>query len=786
MTSDGGTLWQTIKFGREAVEVQARPGTQQTDGQPFVLLHDVQDIFPGASRFQCGKRALGFMVDVDGNKLLPLRVPHLPETALEVVVNEDPTPARSSLNSSAHTSIIRTPPASIIRTPSTDGLSSASNTNTKERPTRSTRPARPARQTTASPRSSRQRLLQQQQQEQEVAEKQLVEQAQQQQLIEQARQRQLTEQAQQQQLIEQTQLRQLTEQAQQKQQYYHTQELESGRLIKPPIPQIPPPIPASEIPATVTPRKPRRQNSNVSLSSEETQTKYRKSVVLYQSFLQHIRAGQTEQANVVKEDFRMHFNNLEVEMARNQDLQTRMLEMQETMLEMQQCSLDRLAVIQNRVQAILVQSYELHEYPNPRLFVVLPKDPTKWDSNNPIRNRFRLYFLCECGEHTKSSHQSKISHNIHLAKHEGYDLERPTEFFRRYGHYVLKLLQMFKYGVAVSGFAVPAMVPLRGGTGNKGGFLENVGHRNKHASVDNYNHNNLEPSVHLAIEFLQGLLSQDPAAASGMPHPDDVIEALEGSDLRRIGAFLKNRDEDLVLGNLYRIVTNDGYVKWVCQDHYRETCNTMSKRELEDLTNLNNGVFDEQHGRVEISLFSPLLASQFYKVLERARFVQELAIKLKWELTYNDAKALRDVIQRTNISVLELTCTASNSAAELLNRNKRAEPLWQIISNPKLRSFSLSGYSGLFRRSTVEARPNELRTFKVSEAIDWKRDSVKVVELLQMSPQLSDLTVGCTNIIEAYKALRESASKRCQLSRLTLEAGPDDRLSAQFEQDQAL
>jgi len=65
---------------------------------------------------------------------------------------------------------------------------------------------------------------------------------------------------------------------------------------------------------------------------------------------------------------------------------------------------------------------------------------------------FRLYFLCECGEHTKAT-KSNTPHCIHLAKHEGYDIERPSAFFQQYGSYVLTILRMLKYGIAVAGVA---------------------------------------------------------------------------------------------------------------------------------------------------------------------------------------------------------------------------------------------------------------------------------------------------------------------------------------------
>ncbi|KAF9997086.1 hypothetical protein BGZ65_007329, partial [Modicella reniformis] len=48
---------------------------------------------------------------------------------------------------------------------------------------------------------------------------------------------------------------------------------------------------------------------------------------------------------------------------------------QDLILQKQQQTLERLAFVQNRVQALLTQTYELHEYPIPRLFIVLPKNP---------------------------------------------------------------------------------------------------------------------------------------------------------------------------------------------------------------------------------------------------------------------------------------------------------------------------------------------------------------------------------------------------------------------------
>ncbi|KAI1314542.1 hypothetical protein EDD11_002017 [Mortierella claussenii] len=551
---------------------------------------------------------------------------------------------------------------------------------------------------------------------------------------------------------------------------------------------------------------------------------YRKSVKLYESFVHHIEHGDTEQANFVKQDFGHHFQALEAEMSRNQELQQNMVEMQQRMMELQHYSMERLARIQNRVQAILTQQFEVHEYPRPRLFIVLPKEVPSDRNGNGRQNggeqsgrnggQYRLHFLCECGEHTKSSH-SQMHHHLHLAKHEGYDLERPHEFFRRYGQYVLKLLQMFKYGINIAGFSVPALGTIASATSGVASYkthLYNNGHYNNlngssyssHKNVYTNNNNyindtsSLELGVNKAIEFLKDIVSQDPVASAKQDaHGDaDGVTLLQAADLKRLGAFLKNtgrsRSSDNicgrvasqgdVLGNLYRVVTNEGLVRWVCSDHHQDNFHTMATAELEELTNLKGGVFDEHHGRVEISLSSPTLAAQFYKGMERARTLQELKIRLTWDISYQDAKALKEAIDRSNVSIIELICSASTSAGELLNRNKRAEPIWQIMSSPKVRSFNLEGYIGFFKRGAVDPRANQLRVLRIAEEVDWKKDSARVIDLLKLSPFLTKFNIGTSNVRETFEAIREAASLRCPLTKLTLEASKDERMVAKFDQ----
>ncbi|KAF9294783.1 hypothetical protein BGZ74_011099, partial [Mortierella antarctica] len=130
------------------------------------------------------------------------------------------------------------------------------------------------------------------------------------------------------------------------------------------------------------------------------------------------------------------------------------------MIDMQQEALDRLTLIQSKTEAILTQQLELAEYPIPRLFIVLPEEPVKYDPGNWFRTKFRLHFICECGKHTEA-HNSKVRHHLHLAKHEGYLVREPTEFFKKYGPFLLLMLELIKFGTSVAGHVVPTLASLK-------------------------------------------------------------------------------------------------------------------------------------------------------------------------------------------------------------------------------------------------------------------------------------------------------------------------------------
>ncbi|KAF9905911.1 hypothetical protein BX616_000889, partial [Lobosporangium transversale] len=326
------------------------------------------------------------------------------------------------------------------------------------------------------------------------------------------------------------------------------------------------------------------------------------------------------------------------------------------MLKLQHQALDRLAILQKHANAILIQNFELHEYPIPRLFIVLPVDTTKWDPMNALRSKVRLYFLCECGEHTVDASKSRRN-EIHIAKHEGYEIRNSTEFFRKYGRYMFILLQCLKIGAPLANPLAPA--------------------------------SDFSAAIDSSIKYMEAI--SDEHSALSKINTIDNCEALEGADLRQLNTFLQTTDEGKQLGNLYRITTEAGYVKWVCLDHYRSTYREEEQRAFEKTMQWNGGEYDSHLGKVIITLKSRTTAGEFFDALAKARRVYELDITFSWSWTKADLEAFEEVIKRSSVSALHLKFGEfqESTTRKLLSTSTRYEILVRIMELINLRTIDI-------------------------------------------------------------------------------------------------
>ncbi|KAG0246593.1 hypothetical protein B0O80DRAFT_429182 [Mortierella sp. GBAus27b] len=429
----------------------------------------------------------------------------------------------------------------------------------------------------------------------------------------------------------------------------------------------------------------------------------------------------------------------------HQEKSAEIIKRQEEMLQLQQKALDRLSVIQSTVQALVAQTYELHEYPIPRLFIVLP---TKVGFSGKLKSvfsdHFRLYFLCECGTHTMADGQQHqpphetphgTPHQIHFAKHEGYELERPSAFFEKFGSYILILMHMIKYGITAAGLIVPPLATSK--------IVEGLDTAQKHMD---YLKKNIGPLVDDTIKFLNGIKSGHEAGDELATNTTgfDQLEALEGADLRQLESYLKLKDKGRILGNLYRIVTSKGHVKWVCFDHYKAAYRESTIKRLQEVVDANGGDYITEMGRIKINIATKTLAKEFYEAMIKARGIQELEITLEWDVTMDDLHSFANAVAKANVVHLTVHGASFKSPPlDLANRSQRFDPIMQLASSGRLQSLQLKHFEGFFSRVSKSsfAPGPKLRVLSISSDIPVKSKVISLGKVLEYYSSLTTLEV---------------------------------------------
>ncbi|KAK3821206.1 MAG: hypothetical protein J3Q66DRAFT_332811 [Benniella sp.] len=417
---------------------------------------------------------------------------------------------------------------------------------------------------------------------------------------------------------------------------------------------------------------------------------------------------------------------------------------QDEILELQTNAIDRLASIQNSVKSLVTQSYELHENPLPRLFVVLPMVARSYDRTASLRpDQFKLFFLCECGKHT-TPRDSPTPHEIHLAKHEGYELDMPEEFFMKYGSCVLSMMYMVKYRINTDDLVVPTLEKLVHGVDGT-------------RELQEYLKNNITPLVDDTIEFLKNLGNTNETRIEVATNRADVNTAdvlPTGADLKHLDSYLKVKDRERTPGNLFKIFTLEGHIKWVCLDHYRCGHRESAFNKLREVLRFNRGIFIEEQGKVEVKVVSSNVATQFYDAMTEARKIQELDITLEWDVSMDDLRAFTKAVTRAN--VVSLTLNGSHfkgPTRDTHNRNRRFEPILQLACNGRIQSLQLDGFDDFFSRinNIPPVATSALRMFSLEWNGPYKDKSVKSFrDFLAICPNLTSLKLRCqqNNLIE--------------------------------------
>ncbi|CAF1257269.1 unnamed protein product [Rotaria sordida] len=195
----------------------------------------------------------------------------------------------------------------------------------------------------------------------------------------------------------------------------------------------------------------------------------------------------------------------------------------------------------------------------PKLLIILPDPAYRWESEDIWKNNFLLHLVCECS----------VNH-LHFAQHPGYSLPNAEIFFQIYGLYLKQ------YMIPLAQYLLQ---------------LKMI---------------NTVQDTRFWSTFQTGLNRMTDILNRIEPNP---ITADETSKLKDLVV-----PEWTTMSNLYRSITNDMTIRWVCKRHYPVDQSQLIRR-LRDIEGIS---FDEQESEMTISgRLDPTQTSRLTAILQR-------------------------------------------------------------------------------------------------------------------------------------------------------------------------
>ncbi|CAF1229557.1 unnamed protein product [Adineta steineri] len=230
---------------------------------------------------------------------------------------------------------------------------------------------------------------------------------------------------------------------------------------------------------------------------------------------------------------------------------------------------------QEKIKQAMTLMYELNEYTTPRHFFILKVENDNQGIreivNNLLQHEYKLYFLCDCSDDPNERHS---------APHDGYLIKEPAKLIADYGSYIRTTLNIIKTALPIIGHIIglqihkaPALIS------EVASSLDTCTLMTKINEVENLLDQAEEKS------FTTSTSKEVKAMSHHLP--------LHGAPLRELVNYLEGVDNKNSLGNLYKKITDDGHVRWVCLEHY--DTNYYKQRMYQCIRQLKDlgGIFDE-------------------------------------------------------------------------------------------------------------------------------------------------------------------------------------------------
>ncbi|CAM4924109.1 unnamed protein product [Rotaria socialis] len=410
--------------------------------------------------------------------------------------------------------------------------------------------------------------------------------------------------------------------------------------------------------------------------------------------------------------------------------------------------------ILRQIDHVMTQMYELHEFTTPRYFFILPAEHSNIKAIDTVQNwlhiHYKLYFLCECSQDPKE---------MHVAPHEGYSIKRPRDFILRYGPYLKTTLAIAQALLSIGGFAIPQL-------GNVSKAINDV-------LPPQLNNSQFYTDAEQKLQMVDDLLNkvdnqQYRAGASVVDRHQSRGTALQGAELREIQTYLERVDDKRSLGNLYRIVTADGHVRWVCHKHYNAISynNEMSKyiNEFEAM----GGKFDKTTNEAlinQLDITSKNVA-MMCQALEKGFNIEKLICR-ECSIGEDDLKKLLDIIiNRSSIRCLNMGSvrvrnvfgitkyTCQEMVAEFNNQTMKV----------RFSEANRSGNTMMLARLLLQNKICGNLDFSASDFLGYESD---VQRSLETNAVLTDLAVEYSNNIDILNSILSLKINALQHLKLT-------------------
>lgn len=423
---------------------------------------------------------------------------------------------------------------------------------------------------------------------------------------------------------------------------------------------------------------------------------------------------------------------------------------------------------------ILTHTYQFQDASSPRLFIILP---TRDSSTNALLGQFRLYYLCECGEHSRrptnnygKGNDRTLSHDVHLVEHEGYRIVDLPAFTEKYGVYTLALLQMVKFGASAGGMIVPRLLQFRaiqeGGKERKESFEERVDFAISHMQKIQQGHN-----FNSAQTFTFSLTPVDPTSSSDDVYRPDIASWLQRVMFDELGSFLEGHNYDdaennssRTPGDLHKVTSaKEGHVRWMCSTHYNELYPEATRRPVLGAIQDNNGTFNERMGIAKVRIATTARAADFYLALSSSPFLQHIHIFLDWTA---DLKELVFAIQQSSLQQVDLSVETDSSVTlhSQPTPRSRTQTIQQKLATDDFLRVQLRNREGL--AVSVRKWPNTSKATMLSMSHDLlhRREFPMLSEVLQSSLHLTRICL-CVDMAD-FEAILDVVEPFIEQSRM--------------------